>query len=135
MAGIQKAGTTETDPDTPAPLLVLVSCPVDNRPDGAPRLSGKMKIKVKADSLAGSIYGKTEIEEAFHCNYELNRAYREKLEKAGLKVSGEMADGGVRIVELTDRPFYIGTGFVPQLSSEAKKPHPLIMAYLEAALK
>ena len=135
MAGIKQAGTTETDPATPDPLLVLVSCPMDNRPDGAPRLSGKMKIMAKADSLAGRIYNKTEIEEAFHCNYELNRAYRAKLEKAGLKVSGETADGGIRIVELPDRPFFIGTGFVPQLSSEARKPHPLILAYLEAALK
>lgn len=114
---------------------MLVSCPVDNRTQGAPRLSGKLKIKVVVDSVAGRIYQQAEIEEAFNCNYELNPAFREKLESAGLKVSGETGDSGVRIIELPDRPFFIATGFVPQLSSEKNRPHPLIVAYLQAAVQ
>jgi CTP synthase len=116
-------------------LLVLVSCPVNNRPDGAPRLSGKLKIKVRQDSLAYRIYQKEEIAEPFNCNYELNPVFRDKLEKAGLKVSGETGDGGTRIIELPGHPFFIATGFVPQLSSEVNKPHPLIVAFLQAAVQ
>jgi CTP synthase len=124
----------EFNPDSTVPLLVPVACPVDSRPDGAPKLSGKLKIKVYPNSLAYSIYRKREIEESFYCNFELNHAYQDKLEKAGLKISGISEDGGTRIIELPDR-FFIGTGFVPQMSSEPSKPHSLIVAYLRAAME
>jgi CTP synthase len=114
---------------------VLAACPVDNRPAGAPRLSGQLKIKVNRDSLAFLIYRKTEVAEPFTCNYELNPDYRGQLEAAGMKVSGTSADGGARIIELPDHHFFIGTGFVPQLASEPGHPHPLITAFLEAAVQ
>jgi CTP synthase len=116
-------------------LLVLASCPVDNRPEGATRLWGKLKIKVSPGSLAYRIYRKREVNEAFNCNYELNPDFRGKLEATGLKVSGVSEDGGARIIELPDHHFFMATGFVPQFTSEAARPHPLIVAYLEAALK
>lgn len=135
MAGLKDAGHTEIDPDAKTPLLVLASCPVDSRPDGAPRLSGRLKIKILSGSSAARIYQKEEIEEPFTCNYELNPVYRKKLESTGLKVSGETTDGGTRIIELQDRPFFIGTGFVPQLNSAPGRPHPLIVALLQSALQ
>jgi CTP synthase len=134
MAGLEEAGHREIDPNTPVPLLVIAACPVDNRPAGTPRLSGKLKIELNRDSLAFRIYRKTVTAEPFTCNYELNPDYRGKLEAAGMRVSGVSADGGARIIELPDHRFFIGTGFVPQLSSEANKPHPLIVAYLKAAI-
>lgn len=131
---MRDANSLEIDPNTSTPLIVLVSCPVDNRPEGAPRLSGKLKIKVSPDSLAFRIYQRTEVAEAFNCNYELNPDFRGTLEASGLRVSGVSEEGGARIVELPDHYFFIATGFVPQFTSEATKPHPLIIAYLEAAL-
>jgi CTP synthase (UTP-ammonia lyase) len=65
----------------------------------------------------------------------LNPVFRGKLAEAGLKVSGETADGGARIIELTTHPFFIVTGFQPQMSSEPNEPHPLIVAFLQAAVK
>jgi CTP synthase (UTP-ammonia lyase) len=82
--------------------------------------------------MAYSIYKKSEVEEAFNCNYELNPDFRGTLESKGVKVSGVSEDGGARIVELPDRRFFIGTAFQPQLTSEAGHPHPLITAFLEA---
>ena len=131
MAGIEGAAHTETDPDAAVPLLVLAACPVPDRPEGAPRLWGQIRIKVSPDSLAFRAYREPEIAEAFTCNYELNPAFRGQLEAAGLKVSGVTEDDGVRIIELPGR-FFLATGFVPQLSSEKDSPHPLIIAYLEA---
>jgi CTP synthase (UTP-ammonia lyase) len=125
----------EIDPDTHTPLLIMAACPVDSRSQGTPRLYGGMKIKVVPDSLAFCIYRSTDIEETFTCSYELNPVYRETLEKTGLKVSGTGVDGAARIVELADHRFFMGTGFVPQLSSEENRPHPLITAFLEEALK
>jgi CTP synthase (UTP-ammonia lyase) len=115
--------------------LVLVSCPVEDRPDNAPRLWGKLKIKLSPGSLAYSIYRKNESYESFNCNYELNPVFRGKLEAAGLNVSGETEDGGARIIELPGYPFFIATGFQPQLSSEPDNPHPLIVAFLQAAVQ
>ena len=57
------------------------------------------------------------------------------MEAAGLKISGVSADGGARIIELPSHIFFIGTGFVPHLASEPGQPHPLIVAFLEAAVK
>lgn len=87
------------------------------------------------DSLAFSIYKKTDAEESFSCNYELNPVYRERLEASGLKVSGVSNDGGARIIELPGHYFYLATGFVPQYTSGENSPHPLILAYLRAVLK
>ena len=125
----------EINPNTSTPLLVLATCPVDNRPAGTPLLSGQLKIKVSQDSLAFRIYRKTEISEPFTCNYELNPEYRGRLEAAGLKISGVSADGSARIIELPDHVFFTGTGFMPHLASEPGHPHLLIVAFLEAAVK
>jgi CTP synthase (UTP-ammonia lyase) len=125
----------EEDLNTATPLIIPAACPVDNRPTGAPRLWGGLKITVMPDTLAFRAYRTDRIEESFTCNYELNPEYRQELEKTGLKVSGVTEEGGARIVELPDHRFFIGTGFVPQLTSDENKPHPLILAFLKAATK
>jgi CTP synthase (UTP-ammonia lyase) len=135
VAGLPEADYMADDLNTAYPLLVLSSCPVDNRPPGAPRLWGGLKIKVLPGTLAYQIYKNNDIEEAFNCNYELNPAYQQILEKAGLKISGVNQTGSARIVELPGRAFYMGTGFVPQMSSRPGQPHPMIVAWLKAALK
>jgi CTP synthase (UTP-ammonia lyase) len=123
----------EQDPNTATPLIIQAACPVDARPSGAPLLWGGLKIRISPDSLAFRVYGSFEIEETFTCSYELNPVYRKTLEKSGLKVSGVSQDGGARIVELPDHRFFIATGFVPQMSSEENRPHPLIVAFLKSA--
>lgn len=134
MAGISDIGHAEYGDNPANSIVTLVSCAVDNRPDGAPRLWGILNINIKRDSLAYRIYGKGQTEETFSCNYELNPAYRETIESKGLKVSGETDEGGARIIELPGHRFFIATGFLPQLLSEPESPHPLITTYLKAAL-
>jgi CTP synthase (UTP-ammonia lyase) len=134
VAGVSDAGHMEMEPDTESPLFILASCPVDNRTDGTPRLWGELEINLTWDSLAYEIYGKTKVYEPFQCNYELNPDYRQQLESSGIKVSGVTSDGGTRIVEITGHPFFIGTGFVPQMISTEDNPHPLITAFLRAVI-
>ncbi len=133
-AGMEDAGHPETDPDAETQLFILASCPVDYRPDGAPRLWGKLKIRISQGSLAHSIYQRQEVEEPFNCDYEMNPDFREELEAGGLKVSGLTDEGGIRIIELPGHRFYMATGFVPQLNSEENSPHPLITAFIKAAI-
>jgi CTP synthase (UTP-ammonia lyase) len=63
----------------------------------------------------------------------LNPAYAPTLEDGGMRISGTSEDGGTRIVELPDHPFYLATGFLPQYRSAESQPHPLVAAFLEAA--
>ncbi len=133
VTGQLEVGHPEYAPDISSPLFVLATCPVESRPEGAPRLWGNLKIKVLPGSMAHRIYGQIEIEEPYTSNFELNPDYREILEKSGVKISGVNEDGAAGIVEFPDRPFYITTGFTPQLSSGENNPHPLITAYLKAA--
>jgi CTP synthase (UTP-ammonia lyase) len=112
---------------------VLVSCPVPERSEGAGRLSGRLKIKVRNGSLAHRIYQCSEIEEEFNCNYELDPAYQSLMEDNGMHVTGLGENGEARIVELSDHHFFLATAFQPHFSSEIGKPHPLISAFLETA--
>jgi len=59
--------------------------------------------------------------------------YHEHISHGGLQVTGRDAAGEVRLVELAAHRFFIATLFLPQLSSSAARPHPLIVAYLKAA--
>jgi len=133
ILGIRDAGHLENEPNAETPVIVLVSCPVPERPEGAYRLSGRLKIKVRPDSLAYGIYQCSEIEEEFNCNYELDPAYQSVMEDRGMRITGVGENGEARIVELSDHRFFVATAFQPHFSSEQGNPHPLIVAYLKVA--
>jgi CTP synthase (UTP-ammonia lyase) len=135
VVGEEDVGHQEYDPDISNPLFILAPSPVESRPEGTPRLWGNLKVKVRPASLAYRIYRQDEIEEPYACNFELNPDYKEMLEASGVKICGVTENGGTSIIEIPDRTFYIATGYQPQLKSEESNPHPLIAAYLEAAIK
>lgn len=134
VIGEPDIGHQEYDPDISNPLFVLASHPVEARPEGTPRLWGNLRIRIAPASIAYRIYRQDEIEEPYSCNFELNPEYREALEKRGLKISGTTASGSAGVIEVPDHAFYIATGYQPQLSSEENNPHPLIVAFLKAAI-
>ncbi len=84
-------------------------------------------------SLVQRIYQQERVTERFNCSYSLNEAYREAFQRSALQFSGTNRDGAVRIVELPEHPFFLAMLFQPQLSSSAASPHPVIVAYLQAA--
>ena len=62
--------------------------------------------------------------------------YREKLEACGLKFSGTSPDGLLpEICEYEDHPWFIGVQYHPELKSRPFDPHPLVVSFIEAALK
>jgi CTP synthase len=88
------------------------------------------------NSRVASVYGTTEISERHRHRYEVNGAYREKLEQGGLIFSGLSPDGELpEIVERPDHPWFIGVQFHPELKSKPFDPHPLFKGFIEAALK
>lgn len=116
-------------------VVAPVACPVPNRAPRAPKLSGKSRIRLRPGSRVHEIYGEAEIEEGYSCNYELNPQYQPQLEAAGLQLTGLGENGEARVAELLGNSFFIVTPYQPPLSSTREKPHPLIVAFLEAAAR
>ena len=125
MLGIEDAEHEETAPSAPTLLVSKLTC----------SLVGKTQaIKILSGSLLHRAYGRDEVTEQFACSYGLNPQFRDKVEKGRLKITGVDLDGEVRAMEVLDHPFYVATLFLPQVSSKPDRPHPLIVAYLRAAL-
>ncbi len=85
-------------------------------------------------SLVRRIYGVDRIVERHRHRYEVNIAYKEPLEAAGLWFSGMSPDGRLpEIVELPGHPWFIGVQFHPELRSRPMCPHPLFADFIRAA--
>jgi CTP synthase (UTP-ammonia lyase) len=123
--GIQDAEHEETAPGASTLLISKLSC----------SLVGKVEmVRIAPGSLAHLAYGQQEATEQFACNYGVNPGYRQRLQEGGVRISGIDVEGEVRIVELPSHRFFMGTLFLPQLLSRPEWPHPLITAYVRAAL-
>jgi CTP synthase (UTP-ammonia lyase) len=123
--GIEDAEHEETAPGAPTLFISKLACSL---------VGQAQTIKIAPGSHAHQAYGQKEVTEQFYCNYGLNPRFRDKVEKGKLKITGVDLDGEVRIVELSDHRFYVATLFLPQVLSKPEIPHPLIIAYLRAAV-
>jgi CTP synthase len=106
-----------------------------NKKGGTMRL-GAYPCTLKENTLAKSIYEKTDISERHRHRYEFNNDYKERIEKAGMICSGTSPDGRlVEIVEIPSHPFFIAGQFHPEFKSRPNKPAPLFKALVKAAMK
>jgi CTP synthase (UTP-ammonia lyase) len=124
--GIVEAEHEESAPGASTFVISRLSCSLVGTTQTLTLLPG---------SLAHRLYGQTEITEDFACNYGLNPHYRAQFDSGELAVVATDAAGEVRMVELPTHPFFLATLFLPQLRSWPEQPHPLIRAYLQAALQ
>jgi CTP synthase (UTP-ammonia lyase) len=122
---IDDAEHEETSPNAQTLLISKLSCSLVNK---------SQTITIQPDSLISRIYGQHEVTEQFVCNYGLNPMFKEAIEIKSLKIVGIDQEGEVRAIEDSDHPFYIGTLYQPQLSSNPGRPHPLITAYIKATI-
>jgi len=96
---------------------------------------GAYEAVLDPDSRVAEVYGATHISERHRHRYEVNIAYRDSLEAAGLRFSGMSPDGLLpEIVEIPDHPWFIGVQFHPELKSKPFEPHPLFTSFVKAAL-
>jgi CTP synthase len=87
-------------------------------------------------SQVAAIYGTRTISERHRHRYEVDIAYRDKLESCGLRFSGLSPDGRLpEIVEVPGHPWFIGVQFHPELKSKPFAPHPLFADFIRAALE
>ncbi|WP_119391729.1 CTP synthase [Taklimakanibacter lacteus] len=97
---------------------------------------GAYQAALKAGSRIAGIYGDTRISERHRHRYEVNTAYRERLEKAGMLFSGMSPDGLLpETIEYPDHPWFIGVQYHPELKSRPFEPHPLFASFIAAAVE
>ena len=136
VLGLKDANSSELDENAQNPVIHIMEDQKNiNKKGGTMRL-GAYPCILQEGSLAKKLYGKNEISERHRHRYEYNNAYRERLEKAGLKVSGTSPDGNlVEIVELENHPYFIAGQFHPELKSRPNRPAPLFVGLIKACLK
>ncbi|CAF0693991.1 CTP synthase [Candidatus Methylacidithermus pantelleriae] len=135
VLGLTRAHSTEFVPETPDPVICLLD---EQRrvvvKGGTMRLGSSLCI-LRPGTRAWAAYGRSEVAERHRHRYEVNHAYRDRMEKAGFLVSGVAADDRlVEIMELVDHPWFVGCQFHPEFQSKPNRPHPLFVAFLRAAL-
>ena len=145
VAGLSGANSTEFDPDTPHPVVALITEWLDRtgrieRRTEASELGGTMRLgaqkcPIEKDTLAFSIYG-PEVNERHRHRYEVNNIYVPQLEAKGYKVSARTPSENLpEMMELPGHPFFFGVQFHPEFTSTPRNGHPLFRAFVNAALK
>ena len=145
VAGIEKAHSSELRPDTPDPVVGLITewTTEDGHKEqrseesdlgGTMRLGGQECI-LEAGSRAAECYGSTRIVERHRHRYEVNNNYLPQLEGAGLKIVGRSVDGElVEVIEVADHPWFVACQFHPEFTSTPRDGHGLFKGYVAAAL-
>jgi CTP synthase len=135
LAGMPEAHSAEFVPDTPDPVIALLPGQAELDQKGATMRLGAYECRLLAGSLAEKTYGSSQVSERHRHRYEVNNAYRERLEAAGLVISGTSPDGDlVEIVERPEHPWFLAVQFHPEFQSAPVAPHPVFAGFVEAAL-
>jgi CTP synthase len=146
VAELAGAHSTEFDPQTPHPVIGLItewhtadgqteSRSADSDLGGTMRLGGQ-ECALADGSLARAIYGKDVIAERHRHRYEVNNFYRQRLEQSGLRISAlSVKDNLAEMIELPGHPWFVASQFHPEFTSTPRHGHPLFSAFLDAALR
>lgn len=130
----EHVNSTEFDRSTPYPVIDLLPDQRDIVDMGGTMRLGLYPCCLQPGTKAIEAYGKDFVQERHRHRFELNNAYREALEKHGMRFSGLSPDGRlVEIAELIDHPYMVGTQFHPEFLSRPNRPHPLFVGLLKAA--
>jgi CTP synthase (UTP-ammonia lyase) len=125
VLGIANADHEESAPHAPDLVISRLACSLAGR---------SMSVSIKPGSLAARSYGRTISQERYLCNFGVNPSIIPLLRSGDLQITGSDDEGEARMVELARHPFFLGTLFLPQLSSTHDAPHPLVLAFLQHCL-
>ncbi|WP_419183543.1 CTP synthase [Serinibacter arcticus] len=140
--GLSEASSSEFDPSSPDPVVATMAeqlAIVGGEGDlgGTMRL-GSYEAVLTHGSVAAATYGSERVTERHRHRYEVNNAYRDRLEEAGLRISGTSPDGSlVEFVELPreTHPYYISTQAHPEFKSRPTRAHALFDGLIDAAVE
>jgi CTP synthase (UTP-ammonia lyase) len=122
VMGHVAADHAESNPQAEELLITPLSCSLVGQTGTVRLLPG---------SRAASIYGCEQVTERYHCNFGVNPQWQDRIGRTTLTISGLDDEGSVRVIELSNHPFFMGTLFQPELNPV--QPHPIILAFARAA--
>jgi CTP synthase len=97
---------------------------------------GAWPCALREGSVVRKLYGTEQVSERHRHRYEVNPAYFDTLEQAGLKITGRSPDGKLaEMIELNSHPYFVACQFHPEFKSKPLTPHPLFSAFIKAALE
>src|SRR3989441_1283713 len=136
VAGLRDANSSEFVPDGPTSVIDLMSDQRTIEEKGGTMRLGAYPCVLEKGSRAHEAYGRTEVLERHRHRYEFSNAFRDRLTKHGLVLSGLSPDGRlVEIIELPHHPWFVATQFHPEFNSRPRRPHPLFQGFMRAALQ
>jgi CTP synthase len=143
LAGLPEANSTEFGPAKEPVVGLMTEWLRGNELEirkaegdlgGTMRL-GAYRALLAAGSMIADIYGTTEISERHRHRYEVNTAYRQRLEAKGMRFAGMSPDGLLpETIEFSDHPWFIGVQYHPELKSRPFEPHPLFASFVRATI-
>ena len=144
-AGLEGAHSTEMAPDTPHPVIALITewldagggierRSEDSDMGGTLRLGGQA-CHLEEGSRSRALYGADTVSERHRHRYEVNNHYVDTLKEAGLSFVGWSEDRSlVEMIEIPDHPWFVGCQFHPEFKSRPRGGHPLFKGYIQAAI-
>lgn len=124
VLGITEADHEEVHPDASVLFISGLYC----------SLAGKeLPIDLIPGTRVAALYESEKAIERYYCNFGVNPEYLSRLKDGPLVIAGSDAEGEIRVIELPDHPFFVGTLFVPQALSTPERPHPLLLGFVRAA--
>src|SRR3954453_23776010 len=134
VAGMDRANSTEFDPETPYPVIDLLPEQKEVRDMGGTMRLGADPVKLHDHTQVREIYDEPVIYERHRHRYEVNNFLRRRLESAGLIISGTSPDERlVEVIEIHDHPFFVASQYHPEFKSRPERPAPLFREFVDAA--
>ncbi len=136
VLGLKAAHSTEVNPGTVYPVIDIMPDQKDADKMGSTMRLGKYPCRIIRNTKTYEAYQTESINERHRHRYEVNNAYRDRLEEAGLYFVGKSPDGKLcEIAELPDKRWFIGVQFHPEFKSRPNRPHPLFREFVKNSLK
>ena len=136
VVGLTNAHSLEMDPDTTNAVIDLMEDQKKISNMGGTMRLGSYQCDLVKGSKAAKAYGKINITERHRHRYEFNNKYKDQIQQAGMTITGTNPDTGLaEIVEIANHPWFVGVQFHPELKSTVENPHPLFVAFINAAMK
>ena len=133
---LKGANSTEFDAAPAHPVINMMEEQKKITDKGATMRLGSYECELKPGTHAARAYDVATVQERHRHRYEVNNAYVDQLQRAGLIVSGRNPRRNlVEIMELKGHPWFVGTQAHPEFQSKPNKAHPLFAAFIAAAIK
>lgn len=135
VLGYEDAHTTEIAEDCKFPVISMMEEQKNISNMGGTMRLGAYKCQLKPGSKVASAYNTDRISERHRHRYEFNNEYLSDFEKAGMIPTGKNPETGlVEVVEIENHPWFVGAQFHPEYKSTVANPHPLFVAFVQAAI-